>query len=225
MKTNITFALPLFVAALAATASAQTVTTSSTGLLGQRYIEIGAGAIDPHNSSKEGFTGDIAVNLPVQPGFDVGLGYSYSRLNYPYSAVPFEARSRDHTVYATATSYMEAQGMKPFAGVALGYQWAKQNLLYNLTPGGVTVVNDRNDEALWGLGVGVEIPVGRVTVTPAVTYQDGFKRGSTGGFTYGVDTNYWVTQKVGLFGAVNYSDPSGGGIQSWTYKAGVRLKF
>lgn len=211
--------------AVAGASFAQTAASSSTttGLLGQRYASLSAGAIDPHGSSDEGLTTDLSVNLPLQAGIDLGIGYSYSRLNQ--EARLLQIRSRDHTLYSTTTFYTQVKTVKPFAAVALGYQWSQQKVNFIPTSGPVTIIDDHDGEAVWGLATGVEIPLGLVTVTPAVSYQDGFKRTSASGFVYGTEASMWFTPKVGGFADVNFTDPTGGGTQAWTYRAGVRLKF
>jgi hypothetical protein len=144
---------------------------------------------------------------------------------------------------ANLTAYTNYQGVKPFAEVAVGYSWAKDKLSF----GGTPVSDDRDDTGLWGLGVGVEIPLGAVTVTPRITYQDDFEggapgitnpaasgtgstvaisRGGRGGaFGYSTEAHMWFTRAVGGFAEVTYSDPTGGGTQSWTYALGARLRF
>lgn len=248
MKIHLTLIALTLTAAVAAQAQpASAGAASSSGLLGHRYAELSAGAIDPHGQSEFGFTSDVSVNLPVQPGLDVGFGYGYSRTKFELLERLFTQRLRDHTAYASATAYSEYRGVKPFFSAALGYQWSRSGA----DLGGMRVLDDRADEAVWGLAAGVEIPLGRVTLTPSISYQDRFDRdnglafvdttnppspGSVGrvitldrdggaGFAYSVEASTWFTRTLGGFADVSYSDPTGGGTQSWTYKVGARLRF
>lgn len=244
MNTQSGLWLALVAAAAVTGASAQTTAPASAGLLGQRYAEIGAGVTDPHGSSDEGLGGDLSVNLPVQPGLDVGFGYAYHRLNADLYGGLFNQRSREHAVFSSVTAYRSYGGVKPFVGASLSYQWAKDRLSF----GGTLVDDSRDDEAAWGLRAGVEIPLGTVTLTPKVSYQDDFKGNNSGGltnnggsvgsvftrspggnsagvFVYGAEANMWFTPKIAGFVDVNYVDPTGGGTQAWTYRVGARFRF
>lgn len=194
---------------------------SGTGLLGHRYAELSIGAIDPHGTSDLGFTSDIGVNLPIQPGLDVGFGYGYSRFNTDVFGGAFEQKFRDHTAHVSATAYSDFRGTKPFFGAALGHQWSRARLNFS----GRSPFEATDDESLWALGAGVEIPFGRITVTPSVSYQDGFHSDSAAGFAYSAEANTWFTRTLGGFAEVTYSDPTGGGTQAWTYRLGARLRF
>jgi hypothetical protein len=217
------YALTLAVVGLATAFSvrAQPATASNAnGLLGQRYAEASVGAIDPHGSSDEGFAGNLSVNVPVQAGLDVGFGYTYDRITADIGS-GFHLRSRNHTLGATVTGYSTLAGVKPFAGAGLGYQWSRTKLDF----GGARVLDTDDDDGLWALGVGVEIPLGAVTVTPTVTYQDGFSQGAAAGFAYGAEAHMWLTRTVGGFVGATYSDPVNGGRQSWLYEIGARMRF
>lgn len=243
MKTHF-LVFATFVLATAAAAHAQTATAAnSPGVLGQRYAEISVGAFDPHGSSDLDFAGALAANLPLRSGLDLGFGYGYSRTRTEIFSDFFELRGREHVLATSVTAYGSYQGMKPFATAALGYSWAKEKLSF----AGISVADERDDAGLWGLGVGVEIPFGVVTLTPRISYQDDFEnggpsisdpvtagtgsmvvvsRGGRGGaFNYGTEAHMWFTRSVGGFAEIAYSDPTGGVTQSWTYAVGARLRF
>lgn len=195
-------------------------TASDMGLLGKRYAEISIGQFNPHGISDHGFVGDASVNIPMGPSIDVGFSYSYTRANLGLGG-PVTLRSRDHTLGASSTYYTSFGNMRPFAGAAVGYQWSRDRF----TLGGPRPFEDRDDEALWALGIGVEIPLGTVTLTPNITYQDGFGDDAASGFTYGAEAHMWFTSAVGGFVEATFSDPTGGGTQGWIYKIGARLRF
>jgi opacity protein-like surface antigen len=223
MKTHSTLFVALLTLATTTTIvrAQATPNAGSSGLLGQRFAQAGVGLVDPHGTSDNGFAGDLGVNLPLQTGLDLGLAYNYNRINTDLGSAPLNIRSRDHSLFAGLTAYNTYEGWKPFFGAGLGYEWTRTKFRFAGTP----VFTDRDDEAIWALGVGVEIPVGAITFTPSIGYQDGFKSRSTGVFGYGVEAHTWFTRKIGGFADVTYSDPTGGGTQSLTYRIGARLRF
>lgn len=227
-------------AALAAYAQA-TATSGVTGLLGHRYVEISAGAVDPHIFSETGLAAGTAVNLPVRSNLDLGFGYNYGRLDPTFGFGAFEQRSRDHALFATSTGYTTLGSVKPFLAAALGYLWSKNELLY----GGTSIMGGRDQEAAWALSLGMEAPLGPVTLTPRVSYQDGFHRNSGTGFSFNTEASTWFTKSCGAFVRAAYFDPkrdtfplvpvTGGsvaifdsgahGLQAWTYTLGARFRF
>lgn len=222
MKLHYTMSLAVAGLATALTLHAQpAVSTNTGGLLGQRYAEASVGAIDPHNTSDYGFSGDLGVNLPVQTGLDAGFTYSYDRIHEDIGGAPFRLRSRDHTVGATLTAYNNFGNLKPFFGAGIGYTWNRTKLDF----GGTRVFDTKDDDAIWALGTGVEIPCGTFTLTPSISYQDGFSRDAASGFAYSAEAHTWFTRTVGGFARLTFSDPTGGGTQAWIYRAGVRLRF
>src|SRR5687767_10178779 len=73
MKKNLSLAFAMLAVAATSAVCAQTPTpATNTGLLGQRFGEISAGAFDPHGGSDLGFAGALSANVPVRPGLDVG---------------------------------------------------------------------------------------------------------------------------------------------------------
>jgi outer membrane protein W len=214
MKTNYTLSLAFVALAAALTTQAQTVSSNNAGLLGQRYAEASVGLVDPHGTSDNGFSGNLGVNLPLQTGLDASFSYTYDRFHTDFAGTG--AHLSAHTLGAALTAYSSFGNLKPFFGAGLGYQW-------NRTKFGS--FKTRDDNSIWALGTGVEIPCGTFTVTPKVTYQDGFSSDSAAGFTYGAEAHTWFTRSVGGFADVTYSDPTGGGTQAWIYSVGVRLRF
>ena len=222
MNKHYTLSVVLLGLATALSTRAQSPTVSSAnGLLGQRYVEASVGAIDPHGSSDYGFSGDVSVNLPVQAGLDVGFGYTYNRLNADLSPGLFKLRQRDHTLSSTLTGYSNFGNVRPFAGLGVGYQWSRAKLDFS----SARIFDTRDDDAVWGAGLGVEVPVGALTLSPSISYQDTFSSDSSGGFAYSVEGHTWFTRTLGGFAEATFSDPTGGGRQAWIYRAGVRLRF
>ncbi len=212
MNVSKNISLALAALAVVSTSFAQTApaATASTGLLGQRYAEASFGLADAHGSSDNTYGLGLGVNLPVSPNVDLGFNYGYSWLNSG------GLKLRDHALNATATGYTNYAGVKPFVGVGLGYQWAEAKF-------GPFKTSD--DAATWGLGLGFEVAAGEITLTPSISYVDGFKSRDGGAFNYGIAASTWITKTLGGFADVSFSDVEGRGGQSWNYTVGVRVRF
>jgi hypothetical protein len=202
-----TLAAGLVVAAASFAQTAQTASTSSTpvGLLGQSYSEIHVGVSDIKHFSKDQTNLGVAANVPVTPFLDLGAGYDYGWIH---------GIGHFNTVNGTATAYTTFNGVKPFVGAGLGYQWSSYT-------GGTP------DEGLWGVTAGVEIPVSVITLTPRIVYSDDFhgQSSSTQQTSYEVEGNYWLTRTAAVFGSVGYSDVRRTNNDSWDYTVGARFKF
>ncbi len=206
-------------AALAVSASAfaqptSTTTSSSGGLLGQRYVEGSFGLEDTKDLSDDLYDVGIAINLPVLPGVDIGLGYSYSWADIGTSVGTVDVTG--HTVGASATLYSTTGAVKPFIGGSIGYQWAEAKL-------GTITADD--ESGIWNAGIGVEVPFGPVLLTPSIVYSDSFEDDGDGSFLYGVEANYWFTPKVGGFADVTNANVRGSSGESWIYTVGLRVKL
>jgi hypothetical protein len=201
-------ALGLIVAGASFAQTAQTATTTSgtpVGLLGQTYTEASFGVADIKHYSKDQYSVGVSANAPVSPFVDLSAGYNYSWLS---------GQGHVNSLVGGATAYTTFNGVKPFVGAALGYEWDRFG-------------SYRNDQANWGLAAGVEIPAGVVTVTPRIVYSDDFrgKYRSSQQWSYGVEANYWVTRTAAVFAGVDYVDVRDSSQDAWTYTVGARFKF
>jgi len=201
---KITLALGLVVAGASFAQTAST-TAPAIGVLGQSYSEFSYGVTDITRVSKDQQNLGVAANVPVTPHLDLGASYGYSWL-----------RGIGHTndVAAGATAYTAWNGVKPFVGAGLGYEWDRYG-------------TSRDDSATWGLAAGVEIPVSVVSITPQVVYADDFhgRANSAQQWTYGVEGNYWITKTAAVFGDVGYVDVHGTSDHAWQYTVGARFRF
>jgi hypothetical protein len=201
--------LALGVLAAASVSFAQNNSTTGAapvvGLLGQSYSEVNFGVSDIKNVSRDLYSVGVSANVPATAYLDLGAGYTYGWMR---------GTGHANTIGATATAYKSFNGVKPFVGAGLGYQWTQ-------------VGGTSDDSSIWGLSAGVEIPVGVVTITPEIVYADDFRNSteSTQQVSYGVEANYWVTKTVSVFGGVAYSDVRNSSIDSWDYTVGARFKF
>lgn len=184
-------------------------TQSQTGVLGQRYADVSFGAQDFHGFSDNAYGLGVGASLPFNESLDVGFGYGYNWLDS-------NAELRSQTLSTSATAYTHYKGVKPFVGAALGYQWTKTKF---------STFSVKNHDWVWGLGVGVEVPVGVVTLTPSIGYADTFDGGGNGYYTTGIEANHWFTKTVAGYADVSFSDVRGSGGESWLYSIGVRVKF
>jgi hypothetical protein len=207
---NLTKKMTLALGLLAAGVSyAQTTTDrAGNGLLGHRYTELSVGLQDITHLSDHGYSVGAGANDPLIPGvLDAGASYSYSWIRGAF-------RGHANTIGAHSTAYTVLNGVKPFAGAALGYQW-------NSFGPGV------DDQALWGLTTGVEIPAGVVTLTPRISYADDFEgsRASSQAWTFQVETNYWYSATSAVFGSIGKTDVRRSAFDSWNYEVGLRARF
>ena len=204
---NITLALGLL---SAVACHAQSSPAGNSGLLGLRYTELNAGLQNISHVSEHGYSVGALANNPLIPGvLDAGASYSYSWIRGPF-------KGHANTVGAYTNVYVPFNGVKPFAGAGLGYQWSSFSFGAN------------DDMAIWGLTAGVEIPAGPgLTFTPRVNYSDDFEgnRNSTEVWTFQVEGNYWFNASHAAFASVGKSDVRRSRLDSWNYEIGLRARF
>lgn len=207
---KITCALAALTIATAAVAHTPATAEASTGLLGQRYAEASASIINPHGRADDIYGVDFGVNLPVANKIDLGFNFGNSWLSARGASVD------SYTLSSTVAAYTNYKGVKPFAGVGIGHQWSKTKFR------GVTV---KDEDFIWGVTVGVEVPVAQLTFTPRISYADTFQNNSTGAYSYGVEVNTWVTKTVAIYADLAFIDGSGNSGQAWNYELGARFRF
>lgn len=187
---------------------AQTPAPASAGFLGEKYTAFGFGLDDRQHDSDHGYGFKASGNTPLVPGqLDAGGSYAYSWTGGGY-------RSHAHTLGAYTTAYAPMQGVKPFVGAGLGWRWTS-------APAGGT-----ENRPLWDLTTGVEIPVGTVTLTPRITYQDDFKRTqkSRQAWLCAVEASYWMNPTSAVFGSIGKSDVRNSSRDAWIYEIGLRSR-
>ena len=208
---NLTKKITLALGVLAAGSAsyAQRPAASAMGLLGTQYTELSIGLDDIKHVSDHAYSAGVAANTPLIPGkLDGGASYSYSWIRGPFSG-------HANTIGGYTTAYTVLNGVKPFVGAGLGYQWSSS------TFGG------SDDQTLWGATAGVEIPAGVVTITPRVIYADDFNnsRESSQQWSYQVEANYWFNAKSAVFGSIGKTDVRHTSFDSWNYQIGLRARF
>lgn len=208
----------IFVAAFAATvsASAQQATTSaasgsSNGLLGQRYVDVGLAVTDFRNSTLDnGYSGSVAVNLPLTVNLDAAFGYGYERITD--KSLGFEIKGTGHTIAARLAAYTQFAGVKPFADAVLGYSWVEASAL------GIKV---DEDDGIYALGAGVEIPFEpSMTLTARVGFSDSFDGDTSGAWTLSLGLDRWFTNKFGAGIGVAFQED-----EAVTFGLSARFRF
>jgi len=178
------------------------------GLLGERYSEFNFGVQDIKHVSNHGYDVGASANNPLLAGvLDAGASYSYSWIRGAFNG-------HANTIGAYATAYTALQGVKPFVSSALGYQWVSSRF-------------GSDEQTLWGLSTGVEIPAGVATITPRISYADDFEgsRASSQQWTFAVEANYWFNKRSSVFGSIGKSDILHSSLSSWNYEIGLRSRF
>lgn len=199
--------LALSALAAVSTMHAQSDVAKPTGALGIRYAEASFGLQDIKHLSDHAYSLGASVNLPIQSSLDLGFGYSYAWLD---SSIDL----RSEVLAASVTFHEKIKSVTAFTSVALGYQWDRAR-----------GYSAKDSAGVWGVAVGVEVPLRAVTLTPAISYTDSFEGNRDYALSYGVEASHWFTAKLAGFADVSYIDPKGRGDETWNYSVGVRLKF
>jgi hypothetical protein len=180
-----------------------------SGLLGTQYTELSLGLSDVRHISNNLYDGGIGANTSLVPGLlDGGATYNYSWIGGAN-------KGHANTIGGYVNAYTVLNGVKPFAGVGLGYQWTSFKFVGS------------DDQALWNASVGVEIPAGVVTITPRIIYNDDFEGSANSGqsWTYQVEGNYWVNPKTAVFASIGKTDVNHSRFDQWNYRIGLRARF
>jgi opacity protein-like surface antigen len=201
---KLTSKLIAIIAAAAAVSSVQ-----AQGLIGENYYSLDSGYL-----RYEGFDGlqlGASVNMPVSAGVDFGAGYAYG------TDLESGVSIRTHTVMAGLRGYYTfADGVKPYAQAGVGYSYGKVRM------GGFS---ESDDDFYWSVGIGTEFVLGQaLSVTPSITYLDGFSSGVDREISYGISANYWLSQDWAVSGGFSYGDERGPG-HSKTYLLSLIRRF
>lgn len=231
MKTVNKLVLGLGALLLAGSAFGQTTTMTGApmspsirdnpGKLGHSFADLHYTWVDfsrDRGVDADGYIAGLKGNVPVAPGVDVGLGYNYYRENghrNPFTGTDFDTRY--HQLATSGTFYSRMAGAKPFVTAGLGYQWSR---------GDVQRLRTFDEMWLWSAGGGVEIPLGRVAVTPHATYSDAFNDNGAEFWRWGGQVHTWFNEKMGGYLDVSFHESRHNlRADSWTYMAGVRMRF
>ncbi len=216
-------ALGLAIAAFATLGHAQTevvpttspaATNDQPGILGQSYTDLNFSWEDVHRNSASGYNAGLSGNIPVAHGVDVGLGYDYFWMRGNASA-------HSHLLNVD-TNFFSANfnGVKPFVGGTVGYQWAQSHYTGEL----FHPFTASNDRWIWGATAGAEISAGSLVFTPRIGYTDTMDANTIGSYHYGLEAHHWFNETIGAYGDATYNDVRHN-ADSWTYTAGMRFRF
>jgi hypothetical protein len=210
------FLLASFLAALgAASAHAQlaAVGLPSQRALGQRTFDVSAGIVRANvpGIDRDGHVFSLGLNAPASPNVDLGFNYGYGGIK-----IFGGGRLTDWLISGSAVLHSGGPGVKSFVGASLGYEKTTIRL---------GSLKENEDGGIWALSAGIELPIGGLTLTPALTYSDATNGESDAVLHWGLQANYWFTPKVAGYADATFTDFRDGGDEAWTYRLGLRFKF
>ncbi|MFT3782230.1 MAG: outer membrane beta-barrel protein [Nibricoccus sp.] len=175
------------------------------GLLGKRYAGLGFFSEDVRSSNIDNGDGvELYANVPVCNSLDAGLKTSYEK----FSAYKLS----DRRISGFAIGYVDMDWIKPFA---------EASVTSTAQSSTVRDIKYKNNETLWAVGIGLEIPVARSTaVTCSATRNEYFNSDFDTYWTYKVGVSTWFTPKFGGSAAVSIWDG-----ESTTYSLGLNVRF
>lgn len=178
---------------------------AASGVLGRGYGDIHYTKFAVRDSGADINDLSFGGRGPILPNLDLGGSYSHR-----WS--PDGNRYRASTLAANATAYTVLAGVKPFVTGGFGYQWLK-------------ATGSNNNDLVWSVGGGVEVPLGRFALTPRVNYLDDFRPGprSTQELRVEAEANWWVTETAAIYATGGYTNVFRGGSNAWLWGAGIRL--
>ncbi|ACB73943.1 hypothetical protein [Opitutus terrae] len=179
-------------------------------VLGERTISADAGTVDVDAIDEHGYVVGADVNFPATANLDLGLHIGHGWIDAGNVGL------KDTTISAAAVVHPAAAGLKPFAGVLIGHQ----KLEFDVGRFGTT-----EKSGIWGGAVGLEVPAGRATLTPSISYTDSFDGSTDRSTHFTLHANLWLTDKVATYADLTYVDFAGDGDNAWTARLGVRWKF
>ena len=197
-----------FVLMTAGVAHAQTAADAHApgGTLGKRYTELGFALSNIRRTEVNAHDVALSCHLPVASALDFGAGFSHAWLD---RGVP----GRANALGTSLTAYHRLDdGTTPFATIAAGYQWGQAG---------------QPRRGRWGATVGAEIPFGRFSFTPQVTFADDFRRGQRGSERWiaGAEGNFWFSRHSAIFAGADYADVHHSPVDSLTWRTGLRMMF
>lgn len=178
--------------------------STDRGLLGQNHVSLGYSFLDLQGTDIDAHGIDLSIHQNVREGVDTLVEYNYLRSeSFP------GGRVSQNSLVAGGRVYTAFHGFKPYAEAGLGWTWLR-------APFGFS-----DDSFAYFAGVGAEFQVSPdVTVTPFVRYLDATADSFEHEWDYGIRANWWVTEKVGLTGAVVRDN-----ARNMEYNLGVNYRF
>ena len=179
---------------------------SDAGLIGKRYFQVtylNEEARDLNVDNANGFGG--GVNLPVQQHWDVGVDASYLR----YSDFDFTEKRLNSVLRGHVTG---TESSRFFIDLMLSYD-AQASVV-----GGV---HYKNNELLWGAGLGMELAATSSTAfVVSVARTEWFDTDLDGYTTYTLGVNHWFTPKLNVSAAVVWLQS-----ETVTYRVSCNVRF
>jgi len=175
-------------------------TSAQAQTFGERYLDLGGFYARAHGGGAfDTYGGNFQVNLPVfqedEARFPFGLDWrtQYSNAFDNESGVSLKA----HRIAVGPLAYYPLrQDFRPFVTALLGHSFSRFK-----ASGGTT---ERDNTWSYALGAGFEwLPMERLSVAPRIAYSNRFD-GSGDVWQYGVETDYWISERFSLGIGYNY---------------------
>ena len=180
-------------------------TESGHGLLGQNYLGVSYAYTEFTDTSVSGNTYGLTLNQGVREGLDTFLEYSYLQsTNTGFGRIDQQI----FDVGARAFTNLN-NGLKPFIEGGLGGLWIK-------TP----ELSHQHSFLFFG-GAGVEIQAtSELSFTPFARLSYANSVTNPKQWNYGLKTNYWFNDKVGLQGTLSRDNS-----RDMSYGLGVNFRY
>jgi hypothetical protein len=192
------FAAATLVSSLFAQGSEPAAAAADSGVIGKRYVEVGAFILNYNHTSDDGYAVGTTVNAPVSACLDVGATFEHNWLEGDRSEnfQDLSAYVTYHRSYGWARSFLRAE---------LGYEWWHVS-----------------DDPYYSLDVGMEFPLTeRLAVSAALNWSEFLASDWNGGaFAGKARAYYWLTDTVAA--SLRVTAFEGG---TWSYGAAVLWKF
>jgi hypothetical protein len=174
------------------------------GVLGQNYINLGYHYTDIADTGINAHGLSLTMNQGVRDGLDTLLEYNYLR-----SDETGFGHATQQIIDVGARAYMSYRGVKPFAEAGLGWAWLR------------VPAAGRESSFLWFAGVGVEVQATPdLTFMPFVRLNYATSLADHKQWDYGVRSNYWLTERVGLTASLSRDNS-----RDMTYGIGVNIRY
>lgn len=190
------------------TSSALASDSTSSGLIGKRYVGADFLVKDFRDIDDNGNGGTLVFNQPVSDVVDLSASYSFNQINGDSLDLT------QSTLEIGAVYYNQLENYTPFMSASLGYGWDKWKFP-------APIQNDNDESFIYSIGFGVEVPLSNKTAAIGeLSYQDGTDSDTEDSIGLELGVNHWFTDKVALKTSVYIVEDD-----SVTFRIGARFAF
>ncbi len=174
------------------------------GLLGQSYAGLTYTYTDIRDTPVNDQGLQFAYNLPLNAGLDAKFTYEGMRSDRFAGT-----RNYGQLALANAVAFAPQFGwIRPYVEVGAGWMWSK-------------VLGDHDSSFAGRLGTGTEFQLTHdLSLTPYVDYTHARALAADHRWNYGLKANYWLTDHLGVLGAVDRDN-----VRSMGYSVGVNFRY